>query len=178
MSGVRRRDLVLALYLFTRGIAFTLFEGPLSPVDWGVKDIRGRQKNAQSVESAKRVVDRLQPDIVVLLDFPDPHGRRAIRIRRLQRLIASYAEGQAIEVRRYTRQNVRECFKGVGAVTRYEIAQAIASQIHALRNRLPPPRKIWKAEESRMSIFDAASLVMTFYCQSGEHPEAAEEPRA
>jgi hypothetical protein len=167
MSGERRRDLVLALYPFTRGIAFTLFEGPLSPVDWGVKEIRGRQRNLQSLEVSKRLIERLQPDIAVLLNLPDPHGRRAKRIGRLQRLIASCAESQAIEVHHYTRQDIRECFRGVGALTRYEIAQAIASQIHALRSRLPPPRKIWKAEESRMSIFDAASLVMTFYCQGG-----------
>jgi len=166
MSRARRRDLVLAVHPFTRGIAFTLFEGPLSPVDWGVKDIRGKQKNALALEATKRLVERLQPDVLVLQDFSGPHGRRARRIRRLQRLIGSHAEGQAIEVHRYGRKEIQECFKAVGAVTRYEIAQAIASQVHAFGHRLPPVRKIWNSEDARMSLFDAASLVMTFYCRT------------
>jgi hypothetical protein len=173
MTGARRSELVLAVYPFTRGFAFTLFEGPLSPIDWGVKDIRGRQKNALALDAAKQLIEHLQPDIVVLQDSSGSHGRRSERIHRLHRLIASHAEGQAIEVHRYSRKDIRKCFKETGAVTRYEIAQAIASQIHALGHRLPPVRKIWKSEDARMGLFDAASLVMTFYCQGGERSEAA-----
>ena len=43
------RDLLLAVVPNTRGIAFTYFEGPLSPVDWGLKETRGAGKNAQSL---------------------------------------------------------------------------------------------------------------------------------
>jgi len=164
MSRARPRDLVLAVHPFTRGIAYTLFESPLSPVDWGINDIRGTQKNALALEAAKRLIERLQPDVLVLQDLSGPDVHRAERIHRLQRLIASHAEAQAIEVHRYRRKDIQECFKSVGAVTRYEIAQAIASQVHALGHRLPPKRKIWNAEDPRMSFFDAASLVMTFYC--------------
>jgi len=175
MSGARRRDLVLAVHPFTRGIAFTLFEGPLSPVDWGVKDIRGKQKNALALEATKQLIERLQPDVLVLQDLSGPNVRRAERIRRLQRLIASHAEAQAIEVHRYRRKEIQECFKPAGAVTRYEIAQAIASQVHAFGHRLPPVRKIWNSEDARMSLFDAASLVMTFYCGRGVNLEKDEE---
>lgn len=169
MSGLRHRDLVLAVHPFTRGIAFTLFEGPLSPIDWGVKDIRGRQKNVASLEAIKRLIERLQPDILVLQDLAGPSERRSQRVRRLQRLIEIYAQAEALEVHRYTREDIRECFKEAGASTRYEIAQAIASQVHAFGHRLPPVRKIWKSEDARMGLFDAASLVMTFYCQGGEN---------
>jgi hypothetical protein len=178
MTRAQRKESVLAVNLFTRGFAFTLFEGPLAPVDWGVKDIRGGEKNAKSLEAAKSLIERLQPDVLVLEDFSGPRGRRTERIRRLQRLIASHADGQAIEVRSYSRKNIRECFKAIGALTRYEIAQAIASQVHAFGHQLPPVRKIWMSEDARMSLFDAASLVMTFYCRSGEHPDATDELKA
>ena len=176
MSGARRRDLVLAIHPFTRGIAFTLFEGPLSPIDWGVKDTRGSQKNAASLDAAKRLIERLQPDILVLEDSSGPSGRRTERIRRLQRLIEIHGQAHAVEVIRFGREKIRECFRAVGASTRYEIAQAIASQVHAFGHRLPPVRKIWKSEDARMGLFDAASLVMTFYCQGGGNPLQEVEP--
>ena len=176
MSGARERDLVLAVYPFTRGIAFTLFEGPLSPIDWGVKDVRGSRKNAASLEVTKQLIERLQPDILVLLDLSRTSGRRSERIRRLQRLIEIHGLAQAIEVHRFTREDIRKCFKGAGAATRYEIAQTIASHVHALGHRLPPVRKIWKSEDARMGLFDAASLVMTFFCLGGESPQQAVEP--
>jgi hypothetical protein len=51
----------------------------------------------------------------------------------------------------------------LSAVTRYARAQFIASHIPVFRPLLPPPRKIWNSEDARMSIFDAAALVLTFF---------------
>lgn len=154
---------VLALHSFSRGLAFALFEAPLSPVDWGVKDLRGKAKNARSLEIAKALIQQHRPDVLVLEECTGPHSRRGPRVHRLLNLIANYAVGEAIEVHTYTRASVRECFKAVGAVTRYEIAQAIASQVAAFGHRLPPLRKPWMSEDVRMGLFDAASLVMTYY---------------
>lgn len=170
MMVARRRDLVLALYPFTRGIAFAMFESPLTPIDWGLKDIRGEHRNALAFEATQKLIDRLQPDILVLHDFSCIYSRRGERSNRLQRLIGSYAISQSIEVYVYPRRHIRECFKSVGAVTRYEIAQAIASQVPAFGHRLPPARKIWQSEDSRMGLFDAASLVMTYYHRDGDRP--------
>jgi hypothetical protein len=175
MSGPRRRDFILALYPFTVGLAYVLFESPLSPVEWGVKDIRGSRKVVQAIEAAQGLIDRLQPDVLVLQDFVGP-TRRSARIRRLQRLIEGHAQAQALDVHRFSRQQIRDVFRPLGATTRYEIAQVIASQIHAFRHRLPPPRKIWKTEASRMGLFDAASLALTFYAQLDRGPIPDEPP--
>ena len=161
-----QKTFVLALHPFTRGLAFALFEEPLSPVDWGVKDVRGKAKNARSLEIAKALIEQHQPEVLVLEECTGPHSRRGLRAHRLLNLIANYAVGEAIEVHTYTRTNVRECFKAVGAITRYEIAQAIASQIAAFGHRLPPLRKPWMSEDVRMGLFDAASLVMTYYSRT------------
>ena len=43
----RRHDLVFAIYPQSRGFAFVLFEGWLAPVDWGVHEARGADKNTR-----------------------------------------------------------------------------------------------------------------------------------
>jgi hypothetical protein len=175
MSGGQRGELILAIYPFSRGFSFTLFEGHMSLVNWGVKDIRGRRRTARSLESAIKIIERFQPDAIVMPMSADPLTRRPDRIQKLQHLIANHAQGQAIEVYRYGRAQIRDCFKTVGATSRYEIAQAIASQVHALGHRVPPVRKIWQSEDSRMGLFDAAALVMTYYCRGGERPSEYSE---
>jgi len=160
-------ELVLAIHPFTRGYAFALFEGPLSPIDWGIKDIRGGNKNSRSFDAAKALIARTHPDVVVLEDYAGSLVRRSRRIKRLQSLIASHASAESLDWRHYARDVVRDCFKRVGAVTRYEIAQAIAAQVAAFESKLPPVRKLWEPEDPRMALFDAASLALTHYCVSG-----------
>lgn len=158
------RELVLAIYPFARGIAFVCFEGPLSPVDWGVRELSGPDKNARALKIVQELIERLQPDVLVL---EDAGARRAERIRRLSLMLRHHAVGQAIDSYLYDRDRVRQCFAGLGARTRYEIAQAIAGQVRALDHRLPPVRPIWKSEASRMSLFDAAALAITHYWAMG-----------
>jgi hypothetical protein len=158
-------ELVLGVSLSTRGIAFTLFEAPVSPIDWGTHDLTRRRRNARSLELVERLIARLHPEIVVLEDCTDPGNRKSQRIRRLQQLIQNHCHGQAIGVYCFGRSQIRACFKAAGAVTRPEIAKAIAGQVHAFSHRVPPTRRIWDGESPKMALFDAASLVMTYYAQ-------------
>jgi hypothetical protein len=109
--------------------------------------------------------------VLVLQDCTGPLSRRAKRIKRLHRLIAHFAAVQSIDLHIYSPDQVRNCFSKVGARTRFEIAQAIASQVHAFGHRLPPVRKIWQSEDPRMSLFDAAALAMTHYATIGIAPD-------
>jgi hypothetical protein len=170
MIGEQRSELVLAIRPCSRGFAFVLFEGPLSPIDWGFREARGGDRNARCLDAARVVIAHGQPDVIALADYAASPGKRSERIKRLHSLIANHATGQSIEVCRYTREQIRVCFKGVGAVTRYEIAQTIAAQVHAFGHRLPARRKIWEPEDPRMYLFDAAALVMTHYSVSDRQP--------
>ena len=163
MSRRHSRELLLAVSPFSRGFAFTYFEGPLAPVDWGIKEISRADKNARAIESLRLLVDRLQPDAIIIQDCTGDRARRAQRIVRLHQLIRHFAAAEALDVHAYSRDQVRSCFARVGARTRAEIAQALAGQIRAFGHRLPPVRKIWQSEDPRMSLFDAAALVMTHY---------------
>ena len=170
MIGEKRSDLVLAIRPFTCGFAFVLFEAPLSPIDWGTKEIRGAKWNARCLAAARSLIERTKPAVVVLPDHSATPAREPERIKRLHRLLANYTDGESIELCRYTRAHIRECFAGVGAVTRYEIAQAIAAQVHAFGHRLPRVRRIWDPEDPRMYLFDAAALVMTHYSSPRSRP--------
>ncbi len=161
------RDLVLAVVPNTRGIAFAYFEGALSPVDWGMKDLRGSDKNGRSLAAVRDLIEQLQPDVLILEEYSAARIRRAARAARLQRMIESHAAVQAIEVTRYTRANIRATFSPFGATTRYEIAELIAGQVLALSFRLPPVRKLWMSEDHRMALFDAAALVFTHFKERG-----------
>lgn len=160
---------VLAIHVTTRGVTYTLFEGPLAPVDWEIKSVRGPEKNAMCLTLVGKIIDRYQPDVLVIEDCQGSGSRRSKRIRRLYRAIETVARAQAIDIYRYSRSQVRTCFKSAGAVTKHEIAIAIAKIIPAFEHRLPPIRKPWMSEDARMGLFDAASLAMTFYSQSEEN---------
>lgn len=163
MSERQSSELVLALYPSARGLAFVIFEGPLSPIDWGVKAVRGRHDRITVLfEMAKSLIERYQPEIVVLQGHRKGN-RRADHARRLEQMILTCAAGQNAEAHRYTREDVRNCFRQSGAITRYEIAHAIAAHIPALSHRLPPMKKLWQSEDGRMGLFDAASLALTYF---------------
>jgi hypothetical protein len=146
-------DLVLAIYPTTRGIAFAMMKSPLAAIDWGIKGAYGRDKNAMFL---KKVAGLLE-------DPTSARLRRSARIGRLTRAIERLAEDQVIDVHRYSRAAVQECFGQFGARTRYEVAVAIATRVPAFERFLPPPRKLWMSEDARMGIFRAAALALTYY---------------
>ena len=155
---------VLSVYVTTRGIAYAVFEGPQSPIDWGVKGLNGDQKNPKGVKVVRTLIEQFQPDALVIEDCAAKGSRRSVRIRRLYRSIEALAASQVIEVHRYSRAQLRQCFdEGFGARRKQEIAQTIATLLPELAHRIPPVRKLWQSEDPRMGIFDAASLVFAFF---------------
>ena len=47
--------------------------------------------------------------------------------------------------------------------TKQEMAEMLAMQFpDELASRLPPKRKLWKSEDSRMDVFDAMALAVVF----------------
>ena len=163
MSYDHAGDIVLAIYPTTRGIAFALMKSPLAPIDWGVKGVQGPDKNALCLERVATLLEVNQPDVVVLEDPTSPRLRRSARIERLTRAIETLARDQVVDVHRYPRSAVQDCFSQFGARTRYEIAVAIATRVPAFERFLPPRRKLWESEDARMGIFRAAALALTYY---------------
>jgi hypothetical protein len=164
MSRRRAHDeTVLAIVPTHRGFAYTFFEAPLSPIDWGLKHVRGKDKNARSLEVIAQLCRSLRPDTIVIEDCPPGSCRRSPRVRRLFALIVTHAAAENLTLARYSRHTIRTTFSDAGAITRYEIAQAIASYIPALTHRMPRVRRLWQSEDIRFALFDAAALVLTHY---------------
>src|SRR5947208_2519558 len=152
-----RKPFILAISPSPRGFAFVLFQGVDRPFDWGMKEIRGSDKNIRSVAAISKLIEQYHPEAIVI-EETQRGSRRGFRIRSLLRAITARAKRDGISVVRYTKSEVRATFATEHARTRPAIAKAIASRIPAFAPRLPQPQKIWMSEDPRQSLFDAAAL--------------------
>jgi hypothetical protein len=167
MSRVHRQ-FILAVSASPRGFAFVVFSGPDQPFDWGVREIRGNQKNARCLLAIKKLLRRSRPEALVIEETRGA-SRRGPRIRALYGKITEVAAREQTRVVRYTKDQVRAAFAAEHAKTRPDIAQAVAKRIPAFAPKLPPLRKIWMSEDPRQSLFDAAAFGVVFYGQRTEH---------
>jgi hypothetical protein len=155
--------LVLAIYLQKRGFAFVLFEARLAAVDWGVQEVRDKNRNALCLGRIESIFEFRKPDVLVLQDTLKNDAHRAPRIQELNASVAELAAQRGILVRIYSRAQVLGYFARHGAATKQSIAETIAKQIPAVSLYLPPPRKAWGVEHPRMGIFEAAALAWMFF---------------
>lgn len=170
MTHAHPQTLVLSIYPFSRGFAFVLFEGPESPFDWGVKEIKQKDKNTKTLDEIKKLIDRYRPEVLVIEDVTGKDSRRTSRIRRLYRMLVHVAMAEYVDLHRCSRTEVKACFTSVGARTKYEIAKAIATQIPGFAHRMPPLRRVWMSEDPRQSLFDAAALGLTYFARGTPSP--------
>lgn len=156
-----RLPLVFAFHASSRGFGYVAFEGPFSPHDWGTVAARG-DKNATCLRRLEKLLDRLQPECLLL---EERHGvaNRSDRISRLYKSITAICVSRSIELAVYRLDDIKACFRSVGAVTRQEIAEAVARQIPAFDHKVPRPRRPWESEARSMALFCAAALVLTHY---------------
>lgn len=156
-------DLVLSLYPNSRGFGYVLFEGPLSPFDWGVKEIRGAAKNRRILRFIETLLDRYAPVVLVLEDWTDEAFARIDRINELYHAIVELAKRKLIAVVRYPMTKIREHFAYRNALTKYEIALHIAKTIPAFSYQVPPKPTIWRSEDARQGLYDAAAIGLAYF---------------
>ena len=171
MNHARKYALTMSLYTNSRGFAFVLFEGTLSPYDWRVLEVRGPKKDEQCLNKIIAILDRAEPDVLVLQDTSPGGTPRASRLVALNDAVEAAAHQKSIPVFKYSRAEVYSCFASAGFVNKQTLAELIAKHIPAFEPYVPPPRKPWKSEDARMGIFDAAALALTFFQKAG-----AEQP--
>jgi hypothetical protein len=73
------------------------------------------------------------------------------------------AAANGVRVHRVSRTKVRQVFAPLGATKKHRIASVIAVRFPELAARLPPERKPWMSEDSRMTIFDAAAFALALF---------------
>lgn len=163
MTERRRYALVLAVYFNTRGFAFVLFEGPYSPFDWGVTEARGNRRQQHCMKGVLQILSMYAPDVLVVQDTSASGTLRAWRITRLHALAMAAAEERGIPVYSYSRAQVYEVFRRYGFSNKQMLAEVIAKHIPAFERYVPPQRKPWMSEDTRMGLFDAAALGLVFF---------------
>lgn len=165
--------LVFSVSPSARGFAFVLFESPLAPYDWGVKDLRGSGKNRRTIRFVESMIERYHPLVLVLEDWTDDLCRRSARIIDLYERLVLVARKHLVRVIRVSKERLRQCFARVIPTTKYEIALAIAKQIPALSFQVPPTRRIWMSEDPRQALYDAAALAIAAYGWNSEPEKPA-----
>jgi len=171
---------VLAVDPTSRGFGFVILEGPEILIDWGVKQIRTR-KHRRCLERIEELIERYEPDVIVLEDCAAKRSRRCQRVCTLIQGIRALAACNKVPTRCFSRLRVRQVFSEQDASTKHEIATAIARQLPELKPHLPPVRKPWMSEDERMAIFDAVALALTYYRLADIQraiPSAQESPLA
>lgn len=165
-APIAYRSLTLGLYPTARGFAWVAFSSPFAPHDWGYCRLdKGprHQKNERCLARIEKLLRRLEPEALILESFDERSAIQSPRLQRLSKSLAALASDRSLSVSVYTRTDVKKAFEPVGAVSRHEIACTISRQVPALRDLLPNKRKRWEGQDKRLSIFNAAALVLTHY---------------
>lgn len=163
MNRIQPKHLcILAIAPSTKGFGFVVLEGQETFVDWGVRTAKG-DKNAQSLAKVKKLITQYQPGTLVLEDASAKGSRRSSRIRRLAQQMVKMAATLKVSAKLFSRDQVVKTFFTDGQGTKHLLAEIMAKQFpEQLGLQLPPKRKPWKNEDSRMGIFDAVALAMVF----------------
>ena len=151
---------ILAIAPSTRGFGYAVLEGHKSLVAWGVKSVKG-DKNAGSIEKVEKMLAHYNPQVIVLEDTAAEGSRRSPRIQALTKGLIAVAESRNIKVALFSKRQVRRVICGDDRGTKHALAEIIAGRFpEELGFRLPPKRRAWMSEDSRMDIFDAVALAL------------------
>ena len=167
MNHARKYALTMSLYANSRGFAFVVFEGTLSLYDWRIVEVRGPKKDEECLHKITAILDRSEPDVLILQDTGPSGTPRASRLVALNNAVEAAAHQRSIPVFKYSRAEVYSCFASAGFANKESLAEFIAEHIPAFEQYVPPPRKPWKSEDGRMGIFDAAALALVFFQKVG-----------
>lgn len=162
MTGRQSEARLLAIDATSRGFGFVVFDRSRTLIDWGTAHARASDRHERLAMRLRALLKRYAPSVLVVEDASDPSCRRSTQVRRFLSRAAALASEEGVRVCPLDIRAVRKSFAPFGARTKHEIASAITVRYPELAPRLPPKRKPWMSEDERMSIFDAAALMVSY----------------
>jgi hypothetical protein len=156
------QSFVMAIYPTTHGFGWAVLENPLSLVGHGVFT-EYRNQRERCIEQADRLLGHFRPEAVVFPTTDPNETRHGSRSHDLSKALRGIAKDQGADVVVLSREAVLRVFAAEGAITRAEIASAVAARLPALYLRLPKPRRFDDGAAKSLAMYDAAALVLTFY---------------
>lgn len=157
-----RHERVLGIYPNSYGFGFTLMQGALTVIDKGMVKIKPAC-NTTAMTKIKELIDKYEPERVILEDFQANRLGKSARIKQLIRSILSYLNAKDISASQYSREQIRLVFAIWNANSRYEIAEVIARNIPKLKMLFYDKPKYPKSEVYQSGLFDAVSICICHY---------------
>lgn len=154
---------VLSVHPTNRGMGWVLAASPVDLIDWGIARVKG-DRNAMCLKKIQEIVRTFAVDVIVMRRESENSKRRK-RIHNLTNSVSQFAHDFGIEFRLFSRADVAKKFARFGATSRESVAEVLAQNIDALSSRLPPKRELWKSEDARLGLFDAAALMVTYFME-------------
>jgi ribosomal protein L17 len=138
-------------------------EGENTLVDWGVKTVKGGDKNARCLSNVGNLIARYRPNVIAIENTRAKGSRRSARIQALIEEIITLARDEKIKVKRFSRKQLNLEFLSDESGTKHALADYLAARFpKELTFRLPPKRRLWTSDASGMDIFDAVALAEHF----------------
>ena len=154
---------VLAVALTSRGLGYAILEGETSLVESSHTSVRNGNKNWQCLAKVKKLTAFYRPDALILQDVTAKDSRRSPRIKVLHREVMRFAAEHTLPVDLISEKELRSLLLGNAGGTKHEMAAMLMNHFPCeLAFHLPPARRSWQSEDSRMDTFDAAALAMAF----------------
>jgi Holliday junction resolvasome RuvABC endonuclease subunit len=154
---------VLGITPSSYGFGFAVMDGKDSLVNWGVKKVKGKGKNARCLSHVGDLIARYQPDVIAVEDTRSRGSQRSPRVQALIKKIATMAKGEHVKVKRFSRKQMKREFLSNERGTKHDLALHFAARFpEKLGPHLPPKRRAWDNEDHRMDIFDAVALAEHF----------------
>jgi hypothetical protein len=153
---------VIAFDVRPKSIGFVVFEGEGRLLDWGVKSFPGGARAARIPPGSKirALIAVYVPDALVLKQPSQASCKMLTELREV-------AKAAGITIYFLGPRAVRNVF--TGCRNKDQVAAVISERFAELLWSLPPRRKIWKSEDYRMNIFDAAATGIAYF--SRKRPE-------
>jgi hypothetical protein len=171
MNHHPQRSCLLALALTSRGLGYAVLEGETSLIENGHTSIRKSDKNAKCLAKVAKLAALYRPDALILEDVAAKGSRRHPRIKRLHREVEAFAKKRKLAFKTIPAQQSRRLLLGNEHETKQEMAEGLAKRFPIeLAFQLPPKRRLWESEDSRMDIFDAVGLAVAYRTQKTKAP--------
>jgi hypothetical protein len=143
---------LVALDVRAQRIGYVVLEAPEQLLAWGMRSSGARYRAGWIAD----LIRLYQPSAVVIRAIKRGHRRDTPGSRRIVSAIRREARHSSVAVVFVTDAARKKLFSRYGKPTKYQIAPLLAAKFPELKARLPPPKRRWKPEPRKMSVFDAA----------------------
>jgi hypothetical protein len=156
---------LLGLAIRARWLGFAELDAQRHLLDWGM--VFYQKRTPDQFKSAKKKLDdllaRTGPSFVVLVLPGLNADGGAPAVRSMVRSLRATASIRSIQIIHLHRSAIRGAFAPRKARSKHEIAEVLTQTFPELGWKLPPARKIWAKEDSKMSIFDALAGAVAYH---------------